>query len=439
MSSPDVVADYLSKQNILIADTNSSSRAGIAKALVDMGARTTKVRLAGSSEWAHQLLDEFQPSIIVSDFSLDTISGIDLFQHPKFSLLPLEARLSVIVTSNTSQVAVAQAAEGDVDVFIAKPYSLSSFRNAMSTAAMTKLQPSDYVKAIQEGRKHLGSSNLADAMRAFEKATSLDPKPSLAYFYRGFVNTLSQAVDEAQRSYLKGLEYNDIHYRCLQGLYDTLTLQRDEKGAYLVLRRIVRHFPISAQRFLSVIRLAIKTGNYDDIDQYYQLFLETETKTEDMVRYVCAALITAGKFFLRKGDRDRAFRQFQQAGVSCGGKELFLSELIRLFMDMDRPQEADKYLTRFSEEARQTTEFVALDYWVMSRLRTLQAVLEHGRKLVRAGVIHPLVHETLIGALFSAGQVKMAEELCTEACRRWPERALHLRELCNSRKGLQSS
>src|SRR6185437_10557828 len=308
---------------------------------------------------------------------------------------------------------------------------------SLSVAVATKTRPTEYMKAIQEGQQLIAELNLAEAMRAFERATLLDPKPSLAYYYRGYINSLRQAVGEAQSNYLKGLEYNKIHYRCLQGLFNTLSLRKDDKGAYFVLRRIVRNFPISPERFLAVIRLAVKTGHYEDIEQYYRLFLELEVKNDDMIKYICAALITSGKHFFRMGDRVRAARHFNQAGVSCGSNENLLKEVVSLLMELNLPEDADKYLLRFSDETKETADFMSLDYWVLSGTRTLQATIDHGRKLIRARVFHPRIHETLIRALQVAGLGAPAEDLCVDALRRWPEQSETWRRLEESSSSSQ--
>jgi len=220
------LSDYFGKHRILIADSNASSRTGIARAIVELGAKTHQITLVDSFEWAQQIIEQSQPTMLITDFNLGSVGAFDLFQHPKYSAMPMQDKLSVVVTNNTSQAAVAQAAEGDVDIYIAKPYSLEGFWSALKAAAALKLQPTEYLKAIEDGKRHLADSNLSRAVEIFERATTMDGKPALAYFYHGYAKALGNALEDAQESYRKGLEYNRNHYKCLLGLYEALMDQK---------------------------------------------------------------------------------------------------------------------------------------------------------------------------------------------------------------------
>jgi CheY-like chemotaxis protein len=419
--SKKALVEYFGKHRILIADSNASSRTGLARAITELGARPHMMTLVDSFEWAQQILEQSQPTMLITDFNLGSVGAFDLFQHPKYSAMPMQERLSIVVTNNTSQAAVAQAAEGDVDIYIAKPYSLEGFWSALNSAAASKLRPTEYLKTIEDGKRHLAESNLGRAMEMFERATTLDGKPALAYFYHGYAKALGNALEDAQTSYRKGLEYNRNHYKCLLGLYEALMNQKRNTDAYIVLRQITRHFPLNPKRFRSVLWLAITTGHYEDIEQYYQIFLELDEKNEELVRYTCAALITAGKFYLRNGQNDRAISVFQKAGVSAGGKVQFLTEIITTLVSANMADEADKYLRRFPKETKESVEYLSMDYLVMSKMMPIQVLLDHGRKLLREGRHHSLIDKILVSTMRQAGLTDSADCLALDAARRWPE------------------
>jgi CheY-like chemotaxis protein len=417
------ITDYFSKHKILIADSNASSRTGIAKALGELGAKTHNMILVDSYAWAEQTIEQSKPTMLITDFNLGTVGAFDLFTHPKYSTVPMQERLSVVVTSNTSQAAVASAAEGDVDLYIAKPYNLQNFWSALKSAAAAKLQPTDYLRTIEDGKKYLATADLNRAIEFFERATQLDVQPSLAYFYHGHTKALSNAIEDAQSSYMKGLEYNRNHYKCLIGLYEALMTQQRREDAYFVLRQITRHFPLNPTRFISVLRLAVTTSHFEDIEQYYRIFLELDEKSDDLVKHTCAALITSGKSFLKKGDPARAKSLFQMAGISAGGKVQFLTEIITTLVNAGFADEADKYLKRFPQHTRETIEFFSMDYLVMSKTMPLQVTLDQGRKLVQDGRFHPIIDKILVAAFLKAGMKENAIFLAQDACRRWPTQA----------------
>src|SRR4051812_41590224 len=109
---------FIRKERILIADTSRASRVGIARALSDMGAMTPQMILVDSYVWAEEVINSVKPGVVVLDYTLDSRCSLDLLQASVLN----EKRLTAIISGNSSQAAVARAAEDDVDIFIAKPY-----------------------------------------------------------------------------------------------------------------------------------------------------------------------------------------------------------------------------------------------------------------------------------------------------------------------------
>jgi CheY-like chemotaxis protein len=408
---------FISKEKILIADNSSSSRVGIARALSKMGATISQMIIVDSYSWAEEAMKRYVPGIIVLDYTLDSRCALDLLKNSDYP-----RTLTAVVTSNNSQAAVAEAAEGDIDIYITKPYTLEIFQNLFLKAVANKLNPTEYIKTIEVGKRLLAGSRLDLADQIFEKACALDGKPTLAHFYRGQVQVLSRALESAQASYSKGLEYNQAHFKCLQGLYDTFVAQKNFKSAYAVLCQIIRNFPLSPDRFSSLMRLAVVTQSFEDIEKHYESFLLLERKPEELVKHTCAAMIVAAKHFLRQKQRERAFALFQRAAVSSGWRPSFLKEIILTLAESGEGIELDKYLMRYPAEAKGTTEFQALDYLGLSLLKPLHAVLEHGRNLIKHGHRDPLIYRILIQATAKAGFADTAEALAIEAARLWPEK-----------------
>ena len=71
---------YLERKRIMIVDPTASSRAGIARTLVSLGALTKKISLVSSRSMAIELAAEFDFDIVICEFNLKDGSGIDVFQ-----------------------------------------------------------------------------------------------------------------------------------------------------------------------------------------------------------------------------------------------------------------------------------------------------------------------------------------------------------------------
>src|SRR6185437_10048139 len=144
---------FLNENRILIADTSSASRVRLAATLVELGVRSSNLILTGNYEEAETQLRTIQPKprLVLCDYMLGKQSGLDLLQTARSSNSGEDA-VFVLVTGNTSQSAVARAAEEDVDSFILKPYTLETLKSGLVNAVIAKIFPTEYVKAIRQGK-----------------------------------------------------------------------------------------------------------------------------------------------------------------------------------------------------------------------------------------------------------------------------------------------
>lgn len=414
---------FLSTKKVLIVDTQSTSRVGLTRALTDMGAKPNLVTSVHSYPLARELLPNFRPQVIITDYNLGHDYGINLVQDLRAIYPDPKDTLFILVTANSSQSAVAHAAEEDVDLYILKPYTLETLRKAVLGAIREKLNPSEYVRLIEEGKRFLEKSEAPSAIQSFEQAMKHNDKPSLACFYHGKSHALTKAVEMAQNSYSKGLEFNKMHYKCLTGLYESLVSQNRSHDAYQVLKRISRYFPASSARLSSVLKLAVATGNYEDIENYYEHFLGVDRRDEELSKHVCAALIVSGRYHLRNNQIERGTKLLHKAAITAQSRTQFLSEIIHSLVDSNLPAEADQVLRRYPPETQSSTEYLALDLLISLKLVSLPITVQKGRKLIRDGRKDPLIYRVLIEASARAGLKDAAESLANQACQLWPARS----------------
>ncbi|OFZ22278.1 MAG: hypothetical protein A2X94_02170 [Bdellovibrionales bacterium GWB1_55_8] len=416
-----VFAKYISTRKILIADEAASSRTGLARTLVDMGAKSNLVTLASSLAIAEQEMARVQPHVVLCDFDLGRGAGLNLLQSQRKNRPETKESLFILVTANTSQSAVAQAAEEDVDCYIIKPYTIEVMRRLIMEAAIAKLQPDEYSRLIEEGKNHLASKKTEEALKLFEKASGLSQKPSLACFYAGQANIQKNALDNAEGSYTKGLVHNKIHYKCMVGLFELMMQKKMHTEAYAIVKRISQYFPANPQRLASVLRLAIITRSYDDIEGYYQAFTGLDHRNDEIVRYICAALVVCGKYYLSTGSQSRALSLFQKAAVTGTGRTKILREAITTLLEFQLVQEASTYLGRFPPDTQSGVDYLASEYMIANQRSTPGMVIEKGRKLIKQGAHDPTIYKILIHRSRQAGLAEAAESLIRDALERFPE------------------
>jgi CheY-like chemotaxis protein len=303
VASEDFLTTYLSQAKILIADPSSVSRSTVAKCLTEMGAKTANLALTSQLQDAAQIVSQAKPNMIVCDYDLGNSQGLYLFELQRdLEGFVRENVLQILITGNTSQSAVAQAAEEDVDGFILKPYTTARLKQMITQSASVRLNPSNYLEFIAEGRKQLAAGQVQAARRLFEGAIAEDEKPSLAHAYLGQVEVMEKAIEDAKKDFETGLSFNRIHYKCLTGLFDMFLAQREFEEAYEIANKISRYFPANPNRLEQVLRLAVQTRNVDHIENYYKFYAQMEGDYPRLRRAMSAALTVAGKYYLRRGD-----------------------------------------------------------------------------------------------------------------------------------------
>ncbi len=424
IDAEQVLKDYLSNNHILIIDAISSGRTNIASCLGKFGAQRHKMSLVGTLHEAREELKKNKTKVIFADFMIGKDSSLDLIQVQK-SLQEQERikdNLFVLVTSNASQSTVARAAEEDVDTFIIKPFSLDTMKKALMNAVKVKLHPNLYLRLIDEGKELLFKGEYPAALDKFKAAMDQNDTPTLACFYHGQAEAMMKALDLAEGSYQNGLSYNQIHYKCLVGLFDLLYNEKRYTDAYDVMKKLSQFFPANPKRLSTVLRLSVLTNNFQDVDSFYKIFVEIDERSEDLIRHMCSALAVSGRHFLRQKTIPRAIEVFESAAISSAGRPQFLLYIIETLAEYRLLEQTDPFLGRLGKVAPGSKEHLAAQFLTLDPSMDMKDVVFRGRAALKDGVEHPAVYEKLINCSILAGYKDAALELADQARRKWPER-----------------
>lgn len=418
---------FVQNRRILIVDSQAYSRAILSQTFVDLGVPMARIGLAASFGEGEQMIREKFPDIVVCEYDLEAgRCGLDLLQTQRAANKEAKKSLFLLVTGNSSQAAVARAAEEDVDGYILKPYTLDGLRMSLMKFAVAKAYPSDYTKCIEQGKAEMEAKEFDKAMLSFARATNLEKKPSLAHFYRGQVEILKKAPAPAEADYNKGLSFNQIHYKCLVGMFELHVSQNRNKEAYEIVRQISKFFPANPERLSMVLRLAIMNKAYDDIDAYYKLFCKLEQRNGDLIRYVCAALVVCGKYYLQNKQKARAVEIFTKAKATGARQPRILREIILSLVQVNMFDEAAVFLESYPVELTGSNDYQALKYIVSERSAPLGVSIQTGRELLKNGIVEFLVYKILIERSLQANFSDHAGTLLEEALRVFPDKRAEL-------------
>ncbi len=417
----ELLRKYLKEQTVFIVDTASASRRRLAATIVGLGATTSKITLHGQYEEAEADMKARAPKVVICDYVLGRRSGLELLQVQRQSHPEGGDCLFILVTGNSSQSAVARAAEEDVDSFILKPYTINSLTETLVASAVSKLFPSPYRKAIEDGKVLLFSGKIHEAMEVFERAMGMNTSPALACFYYGQAEYMLRALNDAKGSYMKGLNFNKIHYKCLVGLFEIFMAEKMYKEAYEVIRRVQKYFPANPKRLASVIRLAVLNERYADIESLYSVFKDMEYRDDEIVRYMCAGLVVSAQYSFKQQNNEKALELLNHAAVSAAGQVSFLRRIIEILAEQGQVEKMQDFLNRFPADVQKGADFLLSRFLFLNMTAQPGIAIQFGQTLIKDGVRSPLLYESLIKRYMEYKKKDMAEDLLQDGLKRWPE------------------
>jgi len=417
----DPLHDFLSTRKILIVDSNGPARAGMARMLVGLGAKSKNLTLVADYEVAREIMHAQPPEVIVTEYNINKGNGLDLANEFNKTRIA-EQTLFVMITSNSSQSIVSEAAEENVDIYVLKPYTMNYLLERLTRAIKDKSHPSPYSKAINDGKRYLTDAKLDEALHEFNRAIPLNPVPCLAYYYRAQVEIEQVMLDLAEQSLRAGLSFNEVHYKCLTGLFDLLLERNKSKEAYSIVQQLSA-FPLNPKRLSKVIELAVKTANYRDIEKYYDAFKEIEFRDDEVIKHICAALVVSGRMLFQKGDLYRAADLLKKASVSAAGRPNILLEIVVTLVLNDFIPDAEQTIKRFPPDTQTEFQYQVANFMVAHAVgANAWQYVTWLRKQIEHGTNDPIVYYWTIASLQASGKADLAEDYLATSSHRWPDK-----------------
>jgi CheY-like chemotaxis protein len=437
-ATQEALRQYLQEKRVLVVDTQPVARSVLFKLMRDLGSPPQQLILASGYDAAEAHIREQKPHVVLAEYELGSRSGLDLLREQR-EAAPEATRQSlfILVTGNTSQSAVARALEEEVDAFILKPFTPSVVRNTIMNASLLKVSPPAYQLKIDAAKAEIAGGRLDEAVKLLEEARTLGPQPALACYYLAQIEQFRRLLDRAEGRYEEGLRFNHIHYKCMVGLYELQMQQGRHEEAYRIVQRISRYFPANPKRLAEVIRLAVLTGKFADIEQYYRVFTSLDLRNPELVRYTVAGLVVCAKHYLSTGTAHaRAIELFERAVVNTDNRtRLLATSVIPTLLDFGLVGEAESFLTRFPPEDCFSDEFMASRFLIIAARGIDNVAFAQGRALLMKGYEDHRFFQKMLEIAVRNEMELLEHELLDRACQAFPSaRADFEKTLADARK-----
>lgn len=352
-----MLRSYLGERDILVVDENTASRDRIVEKLCQLEVDEASIHSTANYEDAKQFIINRDVAIIFSDLHFQGGSASMLFEEIRQKNHNSSKVLLIIVTSDMSKNAMAEAVEATVDSFILKPFTSEYFTDCLYSSIQLKLEPGPYLEKIEKARHAIDKLDFVNALTTLQSALSDHLKPSLALYYTGEIKIQQEQKKAAKTEYLKGLSYNNLHFRCLLGLFTMLKKDGNGHDAYQVGKKIVKYFPCNEERISHIIRLAVSTDNFQDMEFFFNIYQSIERKNQLLSQYIGAGMYIAGKHFLLNDDVPRALRHFNSTLSCCNDFSRYFGAIIELLIEHRLMNEAEVFLDKYESTGYKIHEF----------------------------------------------------------------------------------
>lgn len=437
MIPSEQVRDFLRDQEILIVDPGKVLVAVISKALTELGADFEKISPASNFADARLVLERKKCSIVFSEYSIGDGFGMDLLQSQKTFYKEAADRIFILVTANSDESAVADAAEEEVDSFLLKPFSIQVLMDALKTVIARKLEPSTYDLTLRRGKAALEAGRFEEALETFNEAKALSERPALAFYYTGLALEKAERSDEALNEFEAGLSLNRLHYKCLIGKFEILERQKRFPEAYEVIQTLTEKFPISPQRIGKIFYMAVQTRNFVDIRRIYEYYKRLDRRPQELRNVVAAGLFVGGKYLLGQSDRTGAMELFEQALLVSSRNPKYFERIIEALIEHEAIDEAETVLALYPKEQRSDTEFRRLGFMLTCRTASDQEIINSGISLIKEGLQLPSVYFEVVGRLLNTGKAnnRTAENLIFKAMEQFTDQKTAFSDLLKKISG----
>jgi len=372
-----------SKMNFLIVDDMDNMRRSIRAMLKLIQFGKVHYEAANGLEaWKIINDDDIHLDFIIADWFMPKMNGIELLSRvrssKKYRDLPF-----LIITAESNQTVIAEAAEYDVDAYLTKPFVtatleqkikelLNSLRNPPPLKILLKKarelrENGDLNGAIvcaaraaeindrssrplrELGQLYLKKGDLKNSMACFEKATRLNRLDVPSYHYLGEIYFRKGDMNQAISNYAMAVQLSPRHTKRAFAFAKLLLEKKKFQEAEKIFRIILKNNAADKDLLEEIAESCYEQGVCNLAVDTYRAVLALDPERWYLNKKIAMAL--------KKGNRGKeAIEAFEKALKRAPDDIELLLALAQTYLDIDMPIRADKWATRVFRMDKENVE-----------------------------------------------------------------------------------
>lgn len=262
---------------VLVVDDDDDARAMIVEYVRQLGFREVQALAEGRSALELLRADPDRFGLIISDWEMPEMSGLDLLksckEHPRLADIPF---LMVTSQGSMERMKVMQAARAQVDQYLLKPFAGAELKKRIDQLLERARNRHEVQSLLTEAAAHAEQGRVERAQVQYEAVLRLDPANDSALRGLGDVFARVKGMEAAIPYYKRAIEANPLSARAyvrLAGAYERVGL--GEKAAAL-LQTGIRQVGFSAALHFALGRLYHQRGQLTEARAEFSRTLELE-------------------------------------------------------------------------------------------------------------------------------------------------------------------
>jgi len=411
---------FFNNQTCLIVEPSAPFLASIQACINSLELPSTVVVGVKKYDDAVRAITEIRPKILICEYDVAGKMGLSLVDiQQKF--FDERSRITIIVSRNSNDSVVAEAAEEQVDAFLLKPFSPDTFRSKLISVIEGKIHPTPYMTMIQKGHEFLAANEYPKAIQTFTEAKKMAAKPCSACSGSGKAYQQMGDLSKALEQFREGRKHQSLHYQCLSGEFNVLIAQREFEQAYNLVPVFTKNFPLSPQRLSHIIVAAVFACRFENLLIHYQQFTQLEQRSPDLVKVVTSALISGGKWFISKGDRNLAREYFEKA-IGVAGREFgCVEQVVNSFLKINSGLDAEAFLSKVLPTDHERPAYSRLKFKVERITLGPGDILKAAKVFSDSGHADEETYQALVQVYVDNRRETLAESVIAQAVKQYPD------------------
>ena len=279
------------------------------------------------------------PDLIIADYELPGLSGLDLLREvrreKKLHDIPF-----ILLSPETNQKYVAQAAEYGVSAFIVKPFSHQTLTDKVNRLLEHHLNPAPSYVMYQEANNLIQSGDLEGALAKYQAAVESTRKSMAAIYYKiGQVHEQMDQDDQAETDYHEAVGMSRYFVDAIDALGAVNMRHHKTEEALTFYRDSTEISPLNAERQLNLGEALLETGDFQAAEQAFKTALSLDpTQTHAFNRL--------GISLRRQGKLEEAGEYFLRAAEVSQDDENLYFNLSRVYFDRGDTDQARTFLEK---------------------------------------------------------------------------------------------